>query len=283
MTIAVIFQLVLLVANYMVLIRVVKSQRLSPSSCGACGERVSSAGALQCDSCDSDLLKVGVSSGVIMREPPRGMMIALAIVIILSLVQVPLLWAYSQVDRANAAGLGTAYVRTMVVRRESANPVAFQLDMIDHVPNPGETNLLPRKWIDLRQLDGPGSFPEPLRVEMVRDGAVITEVDQLDPMSVSMLEDWFSKTGDFQKGELTVVSEGLNQNIRRNIGRDPSSGFGVQAVGFEWTESSQSQDIIPVGWRVWGVFWGASAGIILFLLFVGVFLVSWLAREGDSS
>jgi hypothetical protein len=281
--IALIILFAILLASYVMLIVVVKSQRVLPSSCGACGELVPASGSLQCASCHSDLLKVGVSAGVIMREPPRSMMIALAVVVILSLVQLPLDWAYSKVRLVNAPGLGTAVTRTMTLEREKVNPVMFQLDIVDHLPHAGEKDLLPQKWIDLRQLAGPGDFPEPFRVDLVRDGAMISEVDQIDPMSVSQLRAWFSKTGDFDEAELTRISEGVNLNVRHSIGARATDGFGIQSVGLLSTGATQSGQIIPVGWRVWGVFWGASLGTILLLLVFGVALVSWLARGEESS
>ena len=278
-----IIQFAILLASYVVLIVVVKSQRVMPSSCGACGELVSASGSLECASCNSDLLKVGVSAGVIMREPPRSMMIALVIVVILSLVQLPLLWAYSRVRQVNAPGLGTAFTRTMTLEREKVNPVTFRMEIVDHLPHAGEKDLLPQKWIDLRQLAGPGDFPEPFRVDLVRDGAVISEVDQIDPMSVSQLRAWFSKTGDFDEAELTRISEGVNVNVRQSIGEPATDGFRIQSVGFLSTGAVQSSQIIPVGWSVWGVFWGASLGTILLLLVFGVALVGWLARGEESS
>ena len=103
----IIFACVLLVANVAGFVLVLASQRVTRPICGQCGGALAPTDQRVCETCGGDLLKVGITAGCVMRPPRRGVLLALAVVLVVSLT--PLFMLLLENELVNMKNNGPGY------------------------------------------------------------------------------------------------------------------------------------------------------------------------------
>ncbi|MCH2161967.1 MAG: hypothetical protein MK085_08860 [Phycisphaerales bacterium] len=272
--------IVLALANLVILFVVVAGQKLCASECGACGQPLAAEGALTCEACDADLSKVGISAGVVIREPKRGVLIGLAVILVLSILPLPVFFGHALLDARLAEGTGKRIERKIVMDQGDPGGGVFNLSMADEIPH-ADSDLKAGKWLELSEENG--DTPS-YRVDLVVEGERVDGLDLDTPMSEESIQAWFMKTGRFPSEEKARLgAEALLDNISRNLHSDPTAGYGVYGGEFANTTIVLSNEPVPHGPLAWVVFWSGVALASMAALWFAVWIVLRLARPGGAS
>ena len=271
---------VLVVANLVILLLTVAGQRLCSAECGACGHALSEDGELVCEACNADLSVVGISAGVVIRQPNRGILVGLAVILVLSILPMFVMFGYVPFSRHMAAGIGKNIERQIIMTQGPPAGGMFTLAMVDRLPHVG-SDMQAEKWLELREDNGD---TPPYRVDLVVGGERVEGIDVDTPMSAESIKAWFMSTGKLpDEAEAGQAADALLVNISRNLPASPTGGYGVRGGYFSGTSVAMNDTPIPHGPLAWVAFWGAVSGVLAVALFTSVWLVLRFSRTGDAA
>ena len=114
------FILALVLANLLVMVIILGSQRIASPRCGRCSAAVPGQSAQACSACGGRFIEVGIASGSIIRPPKRIVLSLGGLVVSLSLVPVLLVLNASFESFVRSRG---NWVQSDVVVLGAANPI----------------------------------------------------------------------------------------------------------------------------------------------------------------
>ena len=254
----------LVLANLVILVVVMNTQRVTSPVCGACDASLALTLERRCESCGADLLERGIVAGAVMRPTPRAVLMVLMAVIVFSFS--PLL-ARGAIGWTSALMENGPWSSTQHAVFSNSNPDVPGVAVEIHEWFAGpylQSGVRDRVEVTVKLVTG---SVEPLHLE--GDGSA-TAFDQAKVLQ------WFSDANVGVDEATMKAVAGMISNIPSSISITTSGEF-TSMSGFNETKRASLPPLVTIG------VWSLAAAILVLAMVIGGIIVAGKTRRSDGA